>query len=77
MAGTSAAGYKFRFSNDWAVNPGGATATGGALTQGGSNLALAADGTYTIVLTPGAIDATGKATGGTFTIKQEFAKFLF
>lgn len=69
MAGTSAAGYKFRFSSDWAANLGGATVTGGTLTQGGPNLAVAANGTYTVVLTPGAIDATGKATGGTFTIK--------
>ena len=69
MAGTNAAGYKFRFNSDWTANLGGATPTGGALTQDGPNLSVAADGTYTIVLTPGSFDATGKSTGGTFTIK--------
>ena len=69
MAGTNAAGYKFRFNNDWTANLGGTAATGGTLTQGGPNLSVVTDGIYTIVLTPGAIDATGKATDGTFTIK--------
>jgi len=69
MAGTSATGYKFRFNSDWTANLGGAAPTGGTLTQDGSNLSVATDGTYTIVLTPGSIDATGKSTGGTFTIK--------
>ena len=69
MAGTDPAGFKFRYGNDWTANLGGANPAGGALTQGGPNLKVAADGTYTVVLTPGALDATGKATGGTFTIK--------
>ena len=65
----NAAGYKFRYNNDWTANLGGANPTGGALTQDGGNLSVAADGTYTVVLTPGAFDAAGKSTGGTFTIK--------
>ncbi|AMR25675.1 hypothetical protein A0257_00295 [Hymenobacter psoromatis] len=69
LAGTSPAGYKFRFNSDWTANLGGAVPTGGALTQDGGNLSVAADGTYTILLTPGSFDATGKSTGGTFTIK--------
>ncbi len=69
MAGTSPAGYKFRFNSDWTANLGGASPTGGALTQDGPNLSVAADGTYTIVLTPASFDAAGKSTGGTFTIK--------
>ena len=61
--------FKFRYGGDWRANLGGASSTGGALTQGGPNLKIATAGTYTVVLTPGTIDADGKATGGTFTIK--------
>jgi hypothetical protein len=63
------AGYKFRYNGAWDANLGGASSTGGALTQGGSNLSVPADKTYTIVLTPGNIAADGTATGGSFTIK--------
>lgn len=38
---------KFRFNHDWGVNLGG---TPGALTQGGDNIKISADGTYRIVL---------------------------
>jgi hypothetical protein len=68
-AGTNAAGYKFRYNNDWTANLGGASSTGGPLTQDGGNLSVPADGTYTIVLTPGSIDPSGKASGGSYTIK--------
>lgn len=67
--------FKFRYGGDdaatgkWKANLGGTSSTGGELTQDGSNLKIATAGTYTIVLTPGAIGADGKATGGTFTIK--------
>lgn len=67
--GSNVAGYKFRYNNDWTANLGGAIPTGGALTQDGPNLGVAADGTYTIVLTPGTIGADGKVSGGSFTIK--------
>jgi hypothetical protein len=63
------AGYKFRYNGAWDANLGGTTSTGGALTQGGSNLSVPADKTYTIVLTPGNIAADGTASGGSFTIK--------
>lgn len=61
--------YKFRYGQDWTANLGGSSSTGGTLTAGGDNLKIATAGTYTIVLTPGPLDATKKATGGTFTIK--------
>jgi len=65
----NAAGYKFRYNNDWTANLGGSATTGGTVTQGGPNLSVPADKTYTIVLTPGAIKADGSAADGTFTIK--------
>jgi hypothetical protein len=68
-AGTNAAGYKFRYNNDWAANLGGTSSTGGNLTQGGDNLKVDVDKVYTIVLTPGTIKADGSASGGSYTIK--------
>ena len=66
--------FKFRYGGStpeiaWKANLGGDSSTGGALTQGGPNLKVAAAGTYTVVLTPGTIGADGKVSGGTFTIK--------
>lgn len=67
--------YKFRYggndvtTGNWKANLGGASSTGGPLTQDGPNLKIATAGTYTIVLTPGSIGADGKASGGTYTIK--------
>ena len=40
---------KFRANDDWTVNLGGSI---GALTQGGDNIDIAADGNYTITLDP-------------------------
>ncbi|GAB3636178.1 hypothetical protein GCM10027422_17680 [Hymenobacter arcticus] len=68
-AGTSDAGYKFRYNKDWTANLGGASATGGPLTQNGGNLSVAADKTYTLTLTPGDIKTDGTVTGGSYTIK--------
>jgi hypothetical protein len=67
--------YKFRYggndatTGNWKASLGGTSSTGGALVQDGPNLKIATAGTYTVVLTPGAIGADGKATGGSFTIK--------
>ena len=61
--------FKFRYGGAWAANLGGGPVTGGTLTQDGSDMKLTTAGTYTIVLTPGAIGADGKAAGGSFTIK--------
>lgn len=62
--------YKFRYNKDWTANLGGANSAGGALTQDGPNLHISTAKNYTIVLTPGTIDATtGKASGGSFTIQ--------
>lgn len=58
--------FKFRYGADWAANLGGTPA---ALTQDGANLHIATAGTYTLVLTPGPLDAKGKATNGSYTIK--------
>lgn len=62
--------FKFRYGGAWAANLGGAPATGGALTQDGPDMKITTAGTYTVVLTPGAIGADGKAAGGSFTISQ-------
>ncbi len=61
--------FKFRYGQDWTANLGGASSTGGALAQGGPNLKVSTAGTYTVVLTPGALTAKGEASGGTFVIK--------
>lgn len=62
--------YKFRYGADWKANLGGASNTGGALTQGGGNLKIATAGTYTLTLKPAAINAAGEVdAGSTFTIK--------
>jgi hypothetical protein len=61
--------FKFRFGADWTANLGGASSTGGALTQDGPNLKIATAGTYTIVLSATIDATTGKSTGGTYTIK--------
>ena len=61
--------FKFRYGQDWTANLGGASSTGGALTQGGPNLKVSTAGTYTVVLTPDALTAKGEASGGTFVIK--------
>ncbi len=61
--------FKFRYNSDWTAKLGGPSSTGGALTQDGPNLKIATAGTYTIVLVAGTIDASGKVSGGTFTIK--------
>lgn len=64
--------FKFRYGGQWkdGLDLGGAwSATGGALSQGGSDIAVPAAGTYTIVLTPGTIDASNKITGASFTVK--------
>jgi hypothetical protein len=42
-----AGAIKFRLNHDWGVNLGG---SGGTLTAGGSNIAIAAAGTYTVTL---------------------------
>lgn len=67
--------FKFRYGGDdaatgkWKANLGGTSSTGGELTQDGPNLKITTPGTYTVVLTPGAIGADGKATGGSYTIR--------
>ncbi|QKG52010.1 SusE domain-containing protein [Hymenobacter sp. BRD67] len=66
----NAGDFKFRYGADWTANLGGASSTGGPLTQDGPNLTITKAGSYTIVLTPGPLDpATKKSTGGSFTIK--------
>lgn len=60
--------YKFRYGGAWTTNLGGASSTGGPLTQNGSNLKISAAGTYTIELKP-TTDASGTVSG-TYTIKQ-------
>lgn len=42
--------FKFRANNDWAVNYGSSSNTGGAIAANGSNITVAATGTYTIKL---------------------------
>lgn len=59
--------FKFRFNKAWDANLGGASSTGGALTQGGPDMTISAAGTYTVTLSA-TIDASGKASG-TYTIK--------
>ncbi|RZK23740.1 MAG: SusF/SusE family outer membrane protein [Hymenobacter sp.] len=65
--------YKFRYGGvvgNWAANLGGASSTGGALTQGGGNLSIAKAGTYTITLKPAGFKSTGAVEdGSTYTIK--------
>lgn len=61
--------YKFRYNKDWTANLGGTNSAGGALTQDGPNLSISTAKNYTITLTPGTIDAAGKASGGSFTIQ--------
>ncbi len=46
----NAGDFKFRANNDWTVNYGSSSSTGGALAAGGSNITVAAAGTYTIKL---------------------------
>jgi len=57
--------FKFRKNNDWAWNLGG---TEDNLTHNGSNIALASDGNYTIVLT--ITNYVKDSETGTFTIVQ-------
>lgn len=59
--------FKFRFNKAWDTNLGGASSTGGDLTQGGSDLSITTAGTYTITL-KATIGADNKAAG-TFSIK--------
>jgi hypothetical protein len=59
--------FKFRFNKDWKSNLGGSSSTGGALTQGGSDMNITTAKTYTIVLTP-TIDTSGNASGS-YTIQ--------
>lgn len=64
--------FKFRYGGQWKDNLdlGGAwSSAGGSLSQGGSDIAVPTAGTYTIVLTPGTIDASNKITGASYTVK--------
>jgi hypothetical protein len=64
--------FKFRYGMQWkdGLDLGGTwSATGGNLAQGGSDIAVPAAGTYTIVLKPGTIDSSNKITGASFTVK--------
>ena len=65
--------FKFRYGGQWKddLNLGGAwSSTGGTLIQNSSNnIVVPTAGTYTIVLTPGSIDAANKITGASFTVK--------
>lgn len=64
--------FKFRYGAQWkdGLDLGGTwSSTGGSLSQGGSDIAVPAAGTYTIVLTPGTVDASNKITGASFTVK--------
>ena len=66
--------FKFRYAGktaglEWKANLGGASSAGGELTQNGSNLKIETAGNYTMVLTPGTINADLTVSGGTFTIK--------
>jgi len=65
--------FKFRYGGQWKddLNLGGNwSSTGGTLIQNSSdNLNVPAAGNYTIVLTPGSIDASNKITGASFTVK--------
>lgn len=62
-----AGNYKFRYNYDWGTNLGGSTTN---LTLGGSDIAMATPGNYSIVLTVNYNDPTDKtkATGGTYTL---------
>ena len=51
----TAKSFKFRANDDWPVNMGGSL---DALVQDGGNLAVAADGNYTITLNPWTLKAT-------------------
>ena len=51
----TAASFKFRANDDWAVNLGGDM---NALTQDGSNFSVAEDGNYTITLNTMTMEAT-------------------
>lgn len=46
----NAGDFKFRANNDWTVNYGSSSNTGGALVAGGNNITVATAGTYTIKL---------------------------
>jgi hypothetical protein len=65
--------YKFRYggnTGNWKANLGGASSTGGSLTQGGSDLRITTAGTYTITLKPASFKSDGTVEdGSTFTIK--------
>lgn len=66
--------FKFRRNKSWTVNLGGTTgdyAQGIALTPGGGDLTIAADGTYKISLQVTADAAGATVTGGRLTIVKQ------
>ncbi len=46
----NAGDFKFRANNDWGLNYGSSSSTGGTLVGGGNNITVATTGTYTIKL---------------------------
>lgn len=65
----NAGAFKFRANGNWDANLGGKSAAGGELVQDGPDMTITKAGTYTIALSTGLLDAKGKATVSSFTIK--------